>query len=218
MAMRFRKSFNLGGGVKLNVGKSGLGISAGSKLGRVSVNTSGRVTSTTSIPGTGIYFQETSSLKKKTKATKKATEVYKNDFDFDNDFDDDPDISYKKLDYSLLSKQEIFRALNINIKCADFEDDSHCTVCGKKKTLFVKLTPHGFCENCNLEVRKAIWDNKKTIDTYVNCIYRYGAGNVGRSLIVSALNKIDQLEAIRPYAPFFTSSLDEQRKVLENAL
>ncbi|MEG2176900.1 MAG: DUF4236 domain-containing protein [Oscillibacter sp.] len=53
MATRFRKSVNLGGGVKLNVSKKSVGLSAGAKGARVSANSSGRKTVTGSIPGTG---------------------------------------------------------------------------------------------------------------------------------------------------------------------
>jgi hypothetical protein len=54
MGVRFRKSINLGGGVRLNVNKRSLGLSVGTKGLRHSVNTSGRRTTTVSIPGTGL--------------------------------------------------------------------------------------------------------------------------------------------------------------------
>ena len=53
MALRFRKSIRLAPGVRLNIGKSGLGISAGVKGARVGVGTRGAYTSV-GIPGTGI--------------------------------------------------------------------------------------------------------------------------------------------------------------------
>lgn len=62
MGMRFRKSINLGGGTKLNISKSGIGVSTGVKGFRKSVNTSGRSRTTMSIPGTGVsYVKETGS-------------------------------------------------------------------------------------------------------------------------------------------------------------
>lgn len=62
MGMRFRKSINLGGGTKLNISKSGIGVSTGVKGFRKSVNTSGRARTTMSIPGTGVsYVKETGS-------------------------------------------------------------------------------------------------------------------------------------------------------------
>lgn len=56
MGMRFRKSIKLGGGTKLNLSKSGVGISAGVKGFRVSKNTSGRSRVTSSLPGTGLSY------------------------------------------------------------------------------------------------------------------------------------------------------------------
>jgi tetratricopeptide (TPR) repeat protein len=57
--MRFRTSINLGGGVRLNVNKRSLGLSVGTKGLRHSVNTSGRRTTTVSIPGTGLSHVST---------------------------------------------------------------------------------------------------------------------------------------------------------------
>lgn len=59
MGFNFRKSINLGGGLKLNLGKKSVGISAGVKGARVSVNSKGRKSATLSIPGTGISYTKT---------------------------------------------------------------------------------------------------------------------------------------------------------------
>ncbi|MCC0662535.1 MULTISPECIES: DUF4236 domain-containing protein [unclassified Clostridioides] len=67
MGFNFRKSINLGGGVKLNLGKKSVGISAGVKGARVSVNSKGRKSATLSIPGTGISYTKTSTKKRKSK-------------------------------------------------------------------------------------------------------------------------------------------------------
>lgn len=56
MSMRFRKSIKLGGGTKLNLSKSGVGVSTGVKGFRVSTNTSGRSRVTSSLPGTGLSY------------------------------------------------------------------------------------------------------------------------------------------------------------------
>lgn len=56
MSLRFRKSINLGHGVRFNIGKKGVGISAGIKGARVSVNTNGRKTTSVGIPGTGVSY------------------------------------------------------------------------------------------------------------------------------------------------------------------
>ena len=75
MGLRFRKTISLLPGVRLNVSKSGVGISAGVPGLRGSINTSGRVTGTASIPGTGLSYVKTKQLgskSKKSKSTKTA--------------------------------------------------------------------------------------------------------------------------------------------------
>lgn len=64
MGLRYHKGINLGGGVRLNVSKSGLGLSAGTRGARVSVGPRG-VRKTVGIPGTGISYSTQKSLKKK---------------------------------------------------------------------------------------------------------------------------------------------------------
>ena len=59
MALRYRKSINLGGGVRLNVGKKSAGLSAGTKGLRYSASSSGRRTASAGIPGTGLGYQRT---------------------------------------------------------------------------------------------------------------------------------------------------------------
>lgn len=56
MGMKFRKSINLGGGTRLNVSRSGVGVSTGVKGFRVSTNTSGRSRVTASLPGSGLSY------------------------------------------------------------------------------------------------------------------------------------------------------------------
>ena len=73
MGLNFRKSIQLIPGVKLNLSKSGASISAGVPGFRKSINTKGQVTTTASLPGTGLYYTD----KKKvggTKTAKKAAE------------------------------------------------------------------------------------------------------------------------------------------------
>jgi tetratricopeptide (TPR) repeat protein len=65
MAMRYRKSINLGGGVRLNLGKKGVGVSVGGKRVRYSVNSSGRRTTTVRGPGCTGYQHTSSSSKRK---------------------------------------------------------------------------------------------------------------------------------------------------------
>jgi tetratricopeptide (TPR) repeat protein len=59
VGIRFRRSVSLGKGVRLNLSKSGLGVSVGGPGLRYSVNTSGRRTTTVGIPGTGVYNVKT---------------------------------------------------------------------------------------------------------------------------------------------------------------
>ena len=53
MGFRFRKSINLGHGLKLNIGTKSASISAGTKGVRKTISTTGRETTKVSIPGTG---------------------------------------------------------------------------------------------------------------------------------------------------------------------
>ena len=61
MGFRFRKSINLGGGFRINLSKSGIGYSFGTKGMRWTKLANGRNRSTYSIPGTGLaYISESS--------------------------------------------------------------------------------------------------------------------------------------------------------------
>ena len=62
MGFRFRKSFKIAPGVRVNIGKKSVGISAGVKGARVSVNSNGRVTKSVGIPGTGLSYVSTSKI------------------------------------------------------------------------------------------------------------------------------------------------------------
>lgn len=56
MGFRFRKSINLGGGFRINLSKSGVGYSWGTKGLRYTKTARGRNRTTTSLPGTGLSF------------------------------------------------------------------------------------------------------------------------------------------------------------------
>ncbi|WP_429727680.1 DUF4236 domain-containing protein [Bacillus spizizenii] len=74
MGFKFRKSVKIAPGVKLNINSKSVGISAGVKGARVSVNSKGRTTTTVGIPGTGIsYSNTTTSKKSKNKTVDKKT-------------------------------------------------------------------------------------------------------------------------------------------------
>ena len=58
MGFRLYTSVRLGKGVRLNLSKTGVGISAGVPGLRYSVHSSGRTTKTAGIPGTGVYYRQ----------------------------------------------------------------------------------------------------------------------------------------------------------------
>ena len=60
MSYRLRKSVKLAPGVRMNVGKRGLGLSVGTRGARYSVNTSGRRTSSVGLPGSGLSYRSSS--------------------------------------------------------------------------------------------------------------------------------------------------------------
>ena len=59
MGLRFRKSISIFPGVRLNFGKTGMSVSTGVPGFRRTVHTSGKVTTSAGIPGTGIYYVDT---------------------------------------------------------------------------------------------------------------------------------------------------------------
>ena len=68
MGFRYRKSIKIAPGVKLNLSKKSVGVSVGTKGARMSISSTGRVTRTLSIPGTGISHVTTENINKKGKA------------------------------------------------------------------------------------------------------------------------------------------------------
>ena len=70
MGIRFRKSIKIANGVRLNLNKKSVGLSIGGKGAHVSVNSSGRKSVTTSIPGTGLSYTANLSRKKNSKPNK----------------------------------------------------------------------------------------------------------------------------------------------------
>lgn len=65
MGLRFRKSISLGKGIRLNVGKTGVSVSAGIPGFRKTIHSSGRVTTTVGVPGSGLYYVDTDHIGKK---------------------------------------------------------------------------------------------------------------------------------------------------------
>lgn len=72
MGLRFHKSISICKGVKLNLSKSGVGVSLGTKGLHYSLNTNGRRTATASLPGTGLSYSKTFSSGSKKKSTSAA--------------------------------------------------------------------------------------------------------------------------------------------------
>ncbi|WP_449622876.1 DUF4236 domain-containing protein [Robertmurraya sp. Marseille-Q9965] len=75
MGFGFRKSFKIAPGVRLNVGKKSVGISAGVKGLRYSVNSRSGSRVTASIPNTGISYSTTGGKKRKTPAYNRQREI-----------------------------------------------------------------------------------------------------------------------------------------------
>ena len=78
MGFRFRKSINLGGGFKINLSKSGVGYSWGTKGYRVTKTARGTTRKTYSIPGTGISYVKESGKKQKrqTQRTRNSNSIF----------------------------------------------------------------------------------------------------------------------------------------------
>lgn len=76
MGFRYRKSFNLGGGFRINLSKSGVGYSWGVKGYRVTKTANGRTRRTASIPGTGISYVSESGKKRQNNSGNKVVPAY----------------------------------------------------------------------------------------------------------------------------------------------
>lgn len=63
--IRFRKTFNLGGGAKITVSPKGVGGSIGVKGARVGRGTDGKTRVSASIPGSGLSYQHTVGSRKR---------------------------------------------------------------------------------------------------------------------------------------------------------
>lgn len=74
MGFRFRKSFKIAPGIRLNLNKKSVGLRIGGKGAGISLNSKGRVTKTVGIPGTGLYYTDSTQIggKKKGKKTSPA--------------------------------------------------------------------------------------------------------------------------------------------------
>ena len=75
MSWIFRKSKRIIPGVRLNISKKGLGISAGVNGARVSINSKGQKTTSVGIPGSGLSYRKRISSKSKSRTSKKNNNV-----------------------------------------------------------------------------------------------------------------------------------------------
>lgn len=71
MGLNFRKSIKICKGVSLNLSKSGVGVSVGTKGARASVNSSGRTSVRVGIPGTGLSYSTSHTIGGKKKSSGK---------------------------------------------------------------------------------------------------------------------------------------------------
>lgn len=75
MGLRFRKSFKVAPGVKVNLNKKSTSVTFGGKGVHHTVSSSGKKTTTVGIPGTGISYSETSGTEKSSKSTEQTEPV-----------------------------------------------------------------------------------------------------------------------------------------------
>ena len=81
MGFRFRKSFNLGKGIKINLSKSGIGYSVGTKGVRVSKTAKGTVRKTVTLPGSGLSYVTESKSENKVNNIKNKKSIKDKSFD-----------------------------------------------------------------------------------------------------------------------------------------
>jgi hypothetical protein len=72
MPFRVYKSVRLGKGVRLNLSKTGVGLSGGVKGARYSVHSSGRRTTSVGVPGSGVSYRKTTSSGSRSTSTRQA--------------------------------------------------------------------------------------------------------------------------------------------------
>lgn len=73
MGLRFKKSFKIAPGLKVNVGKKSSSVTFGGKGAHYTVNSSGKRTSSVDIPGTGISYVSTSGGRSKRTNSQRST-------------------------------------------------------------------------------------------------------------------------------------------------
>lgn len=101
MSLRFRKSFKVAPGVKLNLNKKSASVTFGGKGFHHTINSSGRKTTSVGIPGTGLYYQDisdsTSSSGNSGSSDNNYQYGYNNGNNNNNDDDDDSIVNHTGL-------------------------------------------------------------------------------------------------------------------------
>ena len=86
MGFRYRKSINLGGGFRINLSKSGVGYSWGTKGYRITKTASGKTRRTYSIPGTGLSYVDESGPSRTRRNTRPAQQPRQQQQSFLNEY------------------------------------------------------------------------------------------------------------------------------------
>lgn len=95
-----------------------------------------------------------------------------------------------------------------------------CKRCGRQKRVFERFTSYGFCGSCNSYLRNFVQTRLTSIN---NVLTICGITNMNKDTNViggilrsinMALTQVDELEAIRPSAPFFKSDVSNFRAQL----
>lgn len=194
MGFRFRKSISLFPGVRLNFGKTGMSVSAGVPGFRKTISTSGRVTTSVGIPGTGLYYVDTKYTD--TKALNKnqliKTTLSKEDSNF---------VDYESHDYSTA----VYEQANVTVPITQVTFDNikfiHKTSDDTIDWTEILVNPYPPDESYNIEmwnfyhsIAGEVLDGN--IDTYLRLIYE--------------INPLDDLLA---YGSGFEFGTDDPRKM-----
>lgn len=75
MGWRFRKSFKIAPGVKLNVNKKSVGVTFGGKGAHYTINSKGTHTSSVGLPGTGLYYTDINNKNNQVKNLRKNNRI-----------------------------------------------------------------------------------------------------------------------------------------------
>lgn len=75
MGFRFRRSFKIFPGVRLNVNKNSTSVTFGGRGAHYTINSKGKRTTTLGIPGTGISYSQTTGGKKSSRKVKQRREL-----------------------------------------------------------------------------------------------------------------------------------------------